>query len=159
VSNAKSLLNLKRGAGKGMKVAIAVAAFNKPLTSRLLKSARARLKALGAASSVSWVPGAFELGLAGKALASSGGFDAVICLGAVLRGETSHYDLVCRAAADGVLRASLDTGLPVIFGVITCENLEQALERSSGGDKDAGRHAAEAAVSMALLLKGLRHGN
>jgi 6,7-dimethyl-8-ribityllumazine synthase len=158
VSDAKAELSLSRGAGRGLKVALAVAAFNRPFTSRLLKGAQGRLKRLGASSRASWVPGAFELGFTCKELASSGSFDAVIALGAVIRGETSHYDLVCRAAADGVLRAGMDSGVPVIFGVITCDSEAQALERCSGGDKDAGLHAAEAAVAMALLSRELRHG-
>lgn len=159
MSNAESVLAMKKNAGRGMRVAIVVAAFNRPITERLLKSAGARLKALGAWSRVVWVPGAFELGIAGKELASTHLYDAVICLGAVLRGETSHYDLVCRAAAEGILRAGMDTGIPVIFGVITCDTLEQALARSCGGSKDSGRHAADAAVHMAGLLGSVQRGN
>ena len=159
MSNAKAVLNLKWGSGRGMKIAFAVAAFNRAYTSRLLENAKARLKALGATSRVVWVPGAFELGLAGKELAATSLYDAVICLGAVIRGETSHYDLVCEAAAQGVLRAGLDTGVPVIFGVITCDTEEQAIERCSGGDKDSGIHAAEAAVHMAALIRSVRNGN
>jgi 6,7-dimethyl-8-ribityllumazine synthase len=145
-------------AGRGMKIAIAVAAFNRFYSARLLKSARARLKSLGAKSSVVWVPGAFELGITARELAATHLVDAVVCLGAVLRGATSHYDLVCDAAAQGVLRAGMDTGVPVLFGVITCDTAAQALERCSGGEQDAGVHASEAAVHMALLLRSIHHG-
>jgi 6,7-dimethyl-8-ribityllumazine synthase len=159
MSDAKAALPLKKNAGRGISVAVAVAAFNRPYTSRLLASATRRLRALGAATRTVWVPGAFELGLAGKELAATHRYDAVICLGAVLRGDTSHYDLVCEAAAQGVLRAGLDTGIPVIFGVITCETPAQAMARCSGGDKDAGRHAAEAALHMAALIRGIKNGD
>ena len=160
MSNANAALKLSPSSGRGLKVALAVAAFNRPITSRLLKSCRLRLKSLSASPAPAvWVPGAFELGLAGKELAASHRYDAVVCLGAVIRGETSHYDLVCQAAAQGVLRAGLDTGVPVVFGVVTCDTVGQALERSSGGNKDSGRHAAEAAVAMASLLRSIRHGN
>lgn len=160
-------MGLKAGAARGgrgrppLRFAVVVARFNAHLTSRLLKTVKARLAALGCKAGgmkVHEVPGAFELGIAAKELASTGAYDAVICLGAVIRGETSHYDLVCRAAADGILRAGMDTGVPAIFGVITCEDEAQALARCSGGNHDAGRHAAEAAVSMALLLRKVRHG-
>ena len=161
MSNAKAALNLRAGSAKGLRIAAVVGQFNAEYTSRLLKSARARLKQLGlkgVALSVYEVPGVFELGLACKEAAATNSFDAVIAIGAVLRGDTSHYDLVCDAATQGVLRAGMDTGVPVIFGVITVENAAQALERCSGGDKDAGRHAAEAAVHMAGLLRRIRHG-
>lgn len=152
-------MKLKKGAGKGMTIAVAQAAFNSEYTSRLLKSAQSRLKSLGARVKVWQVPGAFELGLAGKELAATHLYDAVICLGAVLRGETGHYDLVCQAAADGVRQAGMDTGVPVIFGVITCDTHQQAMARCSGGDKDSGIHAADAAVHMASLLRSVRNGN
>jgi 6,7-dimethyl-8-ribityllumazine synthase len=159
MSNLRNALPLKGKAGAGLNVSIAVAAFNRPYTSRLLRSASRRLKSLGAKTRVVWVPGAFELGLAAKELASTHLADAVVCLGAVIRGDTSHYDLVCAAAKDGILRASMDTGIPVIFGVITCDTPAQALERCSGGDKDAGLHAAEAAIHMSTLLRSIRYGN
>jgi 6,7-dimethyl-8-ribityllumazine synthase len=146
-------------AGRGMHVAIVVASFNKTYTSKLLKSAKGRLAALGARAKVVWVPGAFELGVTARELAASNLYDGVVCLGAVIRGDTSHYDLVCQAAAQGILRAGMDTGVPCVFGVITCDSPGQALERCSGGDKDAGLHAAETAVHMAALLRSIRHGN
>lgn len=151
-------LSLAPRAGKGLKVGIAVAAFNRSHTERLLRSSTARLKALGASVHSHWVPGAFELPLAAKIMAESQSFDAIICHGVVIRGETTHYELVSQAAADGILRAGLDSGCPVIFGVLTCEDEAQVLARSSGGSEDAGRQAAEAAVQMALLARRARHG-
>jgi 6,7-dimethyl-8-ribityllumazine synthase len=150
-----------RASARGLRFAIVVADFNARFTLRLLKSARQRLRALGAAESslkTYHVPGAFELGFAAKEPATTGFFDAVICLGTVIRGETSHYNLVCKAASEGILQAGLQSGLPCIFGVITCDNEVQAAERCSGGPKDAGSHAAEAAVTMARLSRSLRHG-
>jgi 6,7-dimethyl-8-ribityllumazine synthase len=97
------------------------------------------------------VPGAFELPLAAKWCAESGRFAGVACLGAVIRGETDHYDYVCGEAARGVQRVQLDTGVPCAFGVLTCENMEQALARSGGDKRDQGRHAAHAVMRMALL--------
>jgi len=151
---------LRQGArpARGLKVAVVVARFNRPITARLLKSCQARLKALGLEPKglrVDWVPGAFELPLAAQALAESGKADAVVALGCVIRGETSHYDLVCQSAAQGLLRAGLESGVPVAFGLVTCESTRQALARSNGGPKDSGRHAAETAVWMARLLPRL----
>lgn len=147
------------GAGRGRRLAVVAAEFNRPITSRLLKSCLGRLRSLGLAPArvrVEWVPGAFELPLAAKALAGSGLFEAVICLGAVIRGETRHFELVCAEAARGISQAGLQTGVPVIFGVLACENSRQALDRCGGGPKDAGIHAADAAVAMAALMPRLR---
>jgi len=155
VSDLGSQMGLQKGSAKGLRVGLVTASFNAIYTRRLLASARARLLGLGAAVGdlhEVWVPGALELPLAAQALAQSKRFDAVITLGCVIRGDTSHYDLVCQGAMQGVLQASLSTGVPVLFGVITCENKAQALARCSGGPKDSGRHAAEGAVSMARLL-------
>jgi 6,7-dimethyl-8-ribityllumazine synthase len=151
-------MGLKPGSAKGLRLAVVVASFNAVYTRGLLKSAQSRLSDLGLAKGSlleAWVPGALELPLAAQTLAQSGRFDAVITLGCVIRGDTSHYDLVCDGAMQGVMQAGLSTGVPVIFGVITCENKAQALARCNGGPKDAGRHAAEAAVAMAQLLKAL----
>ncbi len=155
MANQFPTLSLEKGCGRGRRLAVVAARFNLEYTGRLLESCLSRLESLGLERSrvrVEWVPGAFELPLAAKALASTGRFEAVVCLGAVLRGETSHYDLVCAEAARGVSRAALDTGVPVIFGVITCENRRQALARCGGGPKDAGLHAASAALWMASLM-------
>jgi 6,7-dimethyl-8-ribityllumazine synthase len=156
MSDLGATLNLKPGSAKGLRVALVTAAFNAVYTRRLLASARKRLLSLGAASGdlhEAWVPGALELPLACQHFADQGRFDAVIALGCVLRGETSHYDLVTQGAVQGVLMAGLNTGVPVLFGVITCDTKAQALARCNGGTLDAGRHAAEAAVHMAHLVK------
>ncbi len=162
MSDASSKMALRKGQASGMRFALLQALFNEKYTTRLLRGARSRLLGLGAKAAdlkLEKVPGAFELPLAAKELASSGRFDAVICLGAVIRGETSHYDLVCESAASGILRAGLDTGVPVLFGVITCDNEAQALARCGSDRDNAGRHAAEAGVHMVSLLKKVRHGN
>jgi 6,7-dimethyl-8-ribityllumazine synthase len=102
------------------------------------------------------VPGAFELPLVAQALAQSGNFDAVVCLGCVIRGETDHYDYVCSQAAAGIMRVGLDSGLPVIFGVLTTDTLEQALARAGGKVGNKGADAVFAAVETASLLRQLR---
>jgi 6,7-dimethyl-8-ribityllumazine synthase len=101
------------------------------------------------------VPGAFELPLAAKWCAESGRFAGVACLGAVIRGETNHYDYVCGEAARGVQQVQLDTGAPCAFGVLTCEDMDQALVRSAGDDRDQGKRAAHAVMRMALLRRGI----
>jgi 6,7-dimethyl-8-ribityllumazine synthase len=149
-------MGLKGGDAKGLRFGLVTASFNAVYTRRLLASAKSRLLALGAPPTALhevWVPGALELPLAAQALAKSRRFDAIITLGCVIRGDTSHYDLVCEGAMSGTLQASLSTGVPVLFGVITCENKAQAIARCNGGPQDSGRHAAEAAVTMARLLK------
>ena len=133
--------------------AIAVATFYDELAERLVSGAQG---ALPAEADVYEVPGAFELPIAAKLLAESGRYDAVICLGAVIRGETDHYDYVCGEAAAGIARVQLDTGVPCAFGVLTVENMEQALARSGGGKRDQGRGAAVVAMRMALLAGELQ---
>ncbi|HTB22833.1 MAG TPA: 6,7-dimethyl-8-ribityllumazine synthase [bacterium] len=152
--SSKEGLELKPGSARGMNIRVVVAAFNRVYTARLLRSARARLKALGAPKArVDWCAGALELPLAARWAVQDASVDAVLALGCVIRGDTSHYDLVCRGALDGLQRVGLDSGVPVLFGVITVENEEQARVRCDGGPHDAGRHAAEAAVGMALLRR------
>ena len=107
---------------------------------------------------MAWVPGAFELPLAAKRLAASGEFDAIVCLGAVIRGATTHYDYVCSQASAGITRAALDTGVPIIFGVLTTENIEQAIERSGTKAGNKGFDSAMAAIEMADLLRQLPKG-
>jgi 6,7-dimethyl-8-ribityllumazine synthase len=132
--------------------AIAVGRFYEDLAERLLAGARAAFAQAGADEvEVFDVPGAFELPLAASYAARSGRFAGVACLGAVIRGETDHYDFVCSEAARGVMRVQLDTGVPCAFGVLTCATMEQALARAGGGKRDQGRHAAEAVVRMAAL--------
>jgi 6,7-dimethyl-8-ribityllumazine synthase len=132
--------------------AIVVARFYEDLAERLLAGAKQAFSEAGAGGvTVFDVPGAFELPLAASYAARSGTFAGVACLGAVIRGETDHYDYVCAETARGVMRVSLDTGVPVSFGVLTCETMEQALARSGGGKRDQGRRAAEVVLRMAEL--------
>jgi 6,7-dimethyl-8-ribityllumazine synthase len=136
--------------------AIAVGRFYEDLAERLVAGAKAAFAEDGAhAVEVFDVPGAFELPLAASYAAGSGRFAGVACLGAVIRGETSHYDFVCGEAARGVMRVQLDTGVPCAFGVLTVENMEQALARAGGDKRDQGRHAAEAVLRMAALRREL----
>ncbi len=136
--------------------AIAVGRFYEDLAQRLLAGATAAFAQAGHDDvEVFDVPGAFELPLAAGYAARSGRFAGVACLGAVIRGETDHYDFVCAEAARGVMRVQLDTGVPCAFGVLTCQNMEQALARAGGGKRDQGRHAAEAVLAMAALRSEL----
>jgi 6,7-dimethyl-8-ribityllumazine synthase len=131
------------------RVALCVARFYSELADRLEQGARAALQGAGITTVDSFtVPGAFELPLIAKYAAESGRFDAVVCLGAVIRGETDHYDYVCTGAADGISRVQLETGVPCGFGVLTVDTMEQALDRVTGGSKrDTGRHAVEAVLA------------
>ncbi len=133
--------------------AIAVATFYRDLADRLLAGAGAAFEEAGAEYETFEVPGAFELAPAAKLLARSGRYAGVACVGAVIRGETDHYDFVCQQAAAGIMQVQLETGVPCAFGVLTCETMEQALARSGGDKRDQGRHAAEAV----LALDGVRH--
>ncbi|HME04739.1 MAG TPA: 6,7-dimethyl-8-ribityllumazine synthase [Solirubrobacteraceae bacterium] len=132
--------------------AIVVSRFYEDLAERLEAGARAGFAAVSELDvEVFDVPGAFELPLAASYAARSGRFAGVACLGAVIRGETDHYDYVCAEVARGVMRVQLDTGVPCAFGVLTCETMEQALARTGGGKRDQGRHAVEAVLQMAAL--------
>ncbi|HWI75001.1 MAG TPA: 6,7-dimethyl-8-ribityllumazine synthase [Baekduia sp.] len=132
-----------------MKVAIVVARFYEDLADRLIAGARGVLAEAGVTDVDEFsVPGAFELPLAAKYAAESGRYAAVVCLGAVIRGETSHYDYVCGEAARGIQDVQLETGVPCSFGVLTVDNLDQALARSGGDKRDSGRHAAEAVLAL-----------
>jgi 6,7-dimethyl-8-ribityllumazine synthase len=136
--------------------ALVVARFYEELAERLVAGAHAAFAQAGDAEvEVFDVPGAFELPLAAKYAAASGRFAGVACLGAVIRGETDHYDFVCAQAAHGVMRVQLDTGVPCAFGVLTCATMEQALARSGGDKRDQGRHAAEAVLRMAAMRSRL----
>jgi 6,7-dimethyl-8-ribityllumazine synthase len=135
--------------------AITVARFYEDLAERLVDGATRVFEEAGAAVEVFDVPGAYELPLAAKYCADSGRFRGVACLGAVIRGETSHYDYVCESAASGVLRVGLDTGVPCAFGVLTVENMDQALARSGGGKRHQGEDAARAVLQMASLRADL----
>jgi 6,7-dimethyl-8-ribityllumazine synthase len=131
--------------------AIAVGRFYEDLADRLVAGAQGAFGATGATADVFEVPGAFELPLAASYLAESGRYAGVACLGAVIRGETDHYDFVCAEAARGIQEVQLRTGVPCAFGVLTVETMEQALARSGGDKRDQGAHAAEAVMRMAAL--------
>jgi len=131
--------------------AIVVATFYRDLADRLVASARAVLEEAGGEVDVFEVPGAFELPLAAKYAAESGRYAGVACLGAVIRGETTHYDYVCGEAARGIQDVQLATGVPCAFGVLTTENMDQAQARADGGKRDSGQHAAEAVLAMLAM--------
>ena len=137
--------------------AIAIGRFYGDLADRLLSGAQAAFAQAGDVEvEVFDVPGAFELPLAARYAAGSGRFAGVACLGAVIRGETDHYDYVCSEVAAGIMRVQLDTGVPCAFGVLTCATMEQALARAGGGKRDQGARAAEAVLAMAALRAELR---
>ncbi|MBA3421314.1 MAG: 6,7-dimethyl-8-ribityllumazine synthase [Thermoleophilaceae bacterium] len=142
------------GAG-GVRFAIVVARFYAEIAARLVAGAREAFEEVGAAVDVHDVPGAFELPLAARLCADSGRYAGIACLGCVIRGETDHYDFVCAEAARGIAEVSLESREPCAFGVLTVENREQALERSGGGKRHAGREAAEAVLRMAELRREL----
>jgi 6,7-dimethyl-8-ribityllumazine synthase len=131
--------------------AIVVGQFYEDLAERLVSAARAVFEADGGEVDVYGVPGAFELPLAARYCADSGRYAGVAALGAVIRGETSHYDHVCEEAARGLMDVQLRTGVPCAFGVLTVETMDQALARAGGGKRDQGRHAAEAVLTMARM--------
>ncbi|MFD1176306.1 6,7-dimethyl-8-ribityllumazine synthase [Paenibacillus puldeungensis] len=144
---------------EGLKYAIVVGRFNEFITSKLLSGALDALKRHGAKDeevNVAWVPGAFEIPFAAQKLAESGKYDAVITLGTVIRGSTTHYDYVCNEVAKGVAAVGLKTGVPTIFGVVTTENIEQAIERAGTKAGNKGWDAAMAAIEMANLTKQLK---
>jgi len=141
--------------GKGLKFGIVAARFNEFIVSKLVGGALDTLHRHEAADSdidVAWVPGAFEIPIAAKKMAASGKYDAVLCLGAVIRGSTTHYDYVCNEVSKGVAQVGLQTGVPTIFGVVTTENIEQAIERAGTKAGNKGADAAMAAMEMASLL-------
>jgi len=143
-------------AGAGLRVAAACSLFNGGITHRLVVGALDGLFACGLDRgdvTVAWVPGAFELPLCARALVGTGSFDAVIALGAVIRGETGHYDFVAGECAAGLQRVQLDTGVPVVFGVLTTDTVDQVLARSAEDVENKGREAALTAVAMARLLR------
>jgi 6,7-dimethyl-8-ribityllumazine synthase len=135
--------------------AIAVGRFYEDLAERLVEGARRVFEEAGGTVEVHDVPGAFELPLAARYCAESGRYDGVACLGAVIRGETDHYDYVCAESARGIARVSLDTGVPCAFGVLTVDNMDQALARAGGGKRHQGEDAAHAVVRMAALRREL----
>ena len=137
--------------------AIAIGRFYEDLADRLLSGAKAAFAQAGDVDvEVFEVPGAFELPLAASYAAGTGRFAGVACLGAVIRGETDHYDYVCAQVSAGIMRVQLDTGVPCAFGVLTCATMEQALARAGGGKRDQGAHAVQAVLAMAALRTELR---
>ncbi|WP_192869252.1 6,7-dimethyl-8-ribityllumazine synthase [Staphylococcus delphini] len=142
--------------GKGLKIGVVVSRFNDLITGRLLDGAQDALRRHQVGEDdvdVAYVPGAFELPIVAKKMAQTGKYDAVVTLGCVIRGATSHYDFVCNEAAKGIAKASDDTGIPVIFGVLTTENIEQAIERAGTKAGNKGAESAVGAIEMANLLR------
>lgn len=149
------ILTGSHDAGKA-RFGVVVSRFNEPVTERLLAGALEALEAHGADMdqiTVAWCPGAVEIPLVARKLAGTGSYDAIICIGAVIRGETPHFDVVCHAASDGTARIALEMGLPIIFGVLTTDTAEQALARSGGNKGNKGTDAAVAAIEMVNLLR------
>ena len=145
--------------GRGLRVAVVSARFNEIITRQLTTGAVETLDRYGVKDediSLAWVPGSFELPVVAKAFAESGQYDAVICLGAVIRGETDHYQMVSNQSASGVGAVGRDTGVPTIFGVLTTENMEQAINRSGGKSGNLGSNAAIAAIETALLIRSIK---
>lgn len=143
----------------GMRIGIVVSRFNDIISTRLLDGAVEALRHQGVGAGdieVVWVPGAFEIPIAARELAQLGGVDAVVCLGAVIRGGTAHFDYVAGEASRGVASVHATTGVPATFGVLTCDTLEQARDRSGGTYGNKGAEAAVAAIEMASLLRDLR---
>ncbi|TWH49095.1 6,7-dimethyl-8-ribityllumazine synthase [Sporomusa sp. KB1] len=143
---------------EGLKFGIVIARFNEFITSKLLGGTLDALKRHGASTDnveIAWVPGAFEIPLAAKKMAVSKKYDAVICLGTVIRGSTSHYDYVCAEVSKGVAHVGLESGVPTLFGVLTTDTIEQAIERAGTKAGNKGFDAAVSAIEMANLLKGL----
>ena len=145
--------------GNGLKIAIVSARFNEVVTRQLMLGAVETLDRYGVEDediSIAWVPGSFELPVVAKALAESGKYDAIICLGAVIRGETDHYNMVANQSASGIASVGRETGVPTIFGVLTTENMDQAINRSGGKSGNLGSTSAIAAVEPALLIKSIK---
>lgn len=150
--------NVDRPSARGLRVALLRARFNAPVVDGLLAGAREALREMGAAEQdvvVADVPGAFELPLAAAVAARSGRFDAIVALGAVIKGETDHYEHVAREASTGLATVARETGVPVGFGVLTVGREEQALSRSAAGPANKGAEAARAAVAMVHVLRSL----
>ncbi len=144
--------------GEGVRVALACSRFNRFVTEGLLEGARDALERHGVdpgSVAVAWAPGAFELPALAQRLALSGSFDAVVCLGAVIRGETGHYEHVAGQCAAGIQRVQLDTGVPVAFGVLTTDTVQQAVDRAGAKDGNKGAEAAVAALEMVNLFRQL----
>ena len=143
---------------RGLRIGVVVSRFNGFITDNLLTGALEVLNQSGvdeADLKIIKVPGAFELPQAAKKLCATGNFDAIVCLGAVIRGDTSHFDYICAETSRGIGKVGLDFNVPVLFGVLTTENLDQAVARSGSGSSNKGRETAKAAIEMATLFKKL----
>lgn len=143
---------------EGLKFGLVVARFNEFITNKLLSGALDALKRHGANDDdieIAWVPGAFEIPLVAQKMAFSKKYDAIICLGTVIRGSTSHYDYVCAEVSKGVAHVGLDSGIPTMFGVLTTETIEQAIERAGTKAGNKGFDSAMSAIEMANLLKNI----
>lgn len=143
--------------GNGARIGMVAARFNEFIVSKLVSGAEDALVRHGVDSdsiTLAWVPGAYEIPVIAKKMAESGRYDAVICLGAVIKGSTSHYDLVCNEVSKGIAAVSLETGVPVLFGVITTDNIEQAIERAGTKAGNKGYDVACSAIEMINLIKG-----
>ena len=145
--------------GSGLKIGIVAARFNEFIVSKLVSGAEDCLYRHDVAKEdveVAWVPGAFEIPLVAQAMARTKKYDAIICLGCVIRGATSHYDYVCNEVSKGIAKVSLDENMPVMFGVVTTENIEQAIERAGTKAGNKGYDCAMEALEMVSLLKGIK---
>ena len=141
--------------GKGKRFALVVARFNELITGKLLDGASDLLKRHGVLEeniSVAWVPGAFEIPLVASRLAKSGSFDAIVCLGAIIRGATPHFEYIAAQCSRGIMRVAEETGVPAAFGVLTCDSLDQALERAGAKAGNKGAEAAASALETVMLL-------
>ncbi|MBI4298396.1 MAG: 6,7-dimethyl-8-ribityllumazine synthase [Chloroflexi bacterium] len=142
--------------GQGLRIGVVVSRFNQVVTSRLLDGAMEGLLQHGVREHdiiVAWVPGSFEIPLVAKKMAESNRYEAIICLGAVIKGETAHFDYVAGEASNGIAKAALEVGVPIIFGVLTTYTTEQALDRAGGEQGNKGFEAAESAIEMATLMR------
>lgn len=147
--------------GQGLRVAVVVARFNEIITRQLLAGAVDTLTSHGVGDddiTVAWVPGAFELPVVAMTLAKTGRYDSIVCLGAVIRGETGHYDVVAGHASHGIGQVGLETGVPTIMGVLTTEDMDQAINRAGGKAGNVGSGAAAAAIEAARLLQAINTG-
>ncbi len=144
--------------GEGLRIGIVASRFNELITSKLIAGAEDCLKRHGVKDediTLAWVPGAFEVPLMAKKLVMNMTFDAVICVGAIIRGATSHYDMVCSETAKGIAQVSLNSGIPVLFGILTTDTIEQAIERAGTKSGNKGYDTAMAAIEMANMAKEL----
>jgi len=143
--------------GKGLKFAVVVARFNEFITGKLLEGAQDAMKRHGVDDvDIAWAPGSFEIPLVAKKLAETKKYDAIICLGAVIRGATPHFEYVAAEVSKGIAKVGLDSGIPVTYGIVTADNLEQAIERAGTKAGNRGFDAAVNAIEMANLLKGIK---